>query len=285
MVNGFRIRNHALVETKRPLELKKVNRFDLLKGVIISNCILGRYTAPPQSNSELNDNKGWWFCLKDSPIYIDQLTAKQRYRIRKGLKNNRCSIATLEEIKAVENDIYDCYVNSMLDYPKMYRNIGSKESLFAWIYKSLENDTGDIWLCRNIDSDKIIGFAHCRKRADMIDLSTLKIDPSYFHTEINASLGFEICKYYLNSGNFKYVCDGERNIRHITHYQDFLVRVLGFKKYHCELHIIYHPLIYPFIKILYPFRSFIAKMGKGNAKIYDFSCLLYQEQYARESKK
>ena len=74
-------------------------------------------------------------------------------------------------------------------------------------------------------------------------------------------------------------CDGERNIRHQTNYQDFLVKNLNFRYAYCKLHILYGTFMKNAIKILFPIRGIIYKIGEYNKTIYNVACLLKQHEY------
>lgn len=154
----------------------------------------------------------------------------------------------------------------------------------GWLLPATSSGKADIWICQDKETDKIVGFAHTPYRNNVVFLSTLKLDPHFFKNEVNAALVYEICRHYLNDLGFSYICDGERNVRHQTEYQDYLVRVLGFRKAPCRLRIVYHPLVKPLIWTLYPFRSLL-KPFRGNKLIFNLYCILFQEQCARESKK
>jgi len=224
----------------------------------------------------------WWHCLRESPIDLDQLTAKQRYRIRKGLKNNDNWLATPQDIMDNAEEILQAYQDSFSDYPKVYKPAPLDIEQVNNLARLVENPTQDIWLIRDIAANTIVGFAHCSKIGKALALSQVKIAPQYLKNESNAALVYEICNHYLKPEmGFEYVLDGERNIRHRTNYQDYLCRVLSFRKCLCRLHVVYHPVIKPVVAMLYPFRKLIAKIEESNRLIYNVSCILRQEEIAR----
>lgn len=167
----------------------------------------------------------------------------------------------------------------------MYKPTLNKDIIKQSLIDASKNDNKDIWLCEDISSNTIIGYGLCSINNNMINLDTVKINPAFFRNEVNAALVFEVCRHYLNDLEYLYVCDGERNIRHQSNYQDFLVTVLGFRRAYCRLHIIYHPLIRPIVACLYPFRKVIGYIKNSNGFFYNLHCLLMQEQYSRDSLK
>ena len=225
---------------------------------------------------------GWWHCVRTEPIDIDMLTAKQRYRVRRGLQRNDIFMASVDDIDMEAEGIYQAYLNSIADYPKVYLPTPSPKDTFICGLKQLINDKSDLWLCRDKKSGNIVGYAHTPYRENVVFLSSLKLDPAYFKNEVNAALVYEICRYYLNEKNFAYIIDGERNIRHQTAYQDFLVSVLGFRKAPCTLNIVYHPAVKPIIAMLYPLRNILKPLARSNKLLFNIYCILLQEQCARE---
>ena len=294
MESAFYIAQRCLVFTVYPHRKVTIDEDALKKELRDKKLLLARYytesqlvTPPinpsPEDSSPESEktNVHWWHCLRQEPIELDRLTAKQRYRVRKGLKNNEIWLATREEIIGNADELYGAYSESLKDYPSVYK-INPQRAIIDSLAVLAQTNGQDIWLIKDRNDDKIIGFAHWCIVDSAIAMSSVKIRPQYLNNEANAALGFVLCDYYLNQNNYLYVCDGERNIRHITNYQDFLVRVLGFKKIPCKLHVVYNPLIRPIISALYPFRGFIARIEKMNSYVYNLSCVLKQEEIARK---
>lgn len=144
--------------------------------------------------------------------------------------------------------------------------------------------TIDYWLIFDKETDMLIGVASCKINDGMASLLTVKVKQENFKNEANAALAYEICRYYLNEIGLRYVCDGERSIRHITNYQKYLISVLGFHNAPCKLHIVYHPAIRPIVSLLYPFRKIIQKVESIHKVIYNVSSILKQEEIARKFK-
>lgn len=178
------------------------------------------------------------------------------------------------------DEVADMLQISFSDYPDVYKpRITAKKLAISYA-----QDNRDKWLIFDGETNRIIGLAICAIIVDTVGLHVVKVNPDFLKNEVNAALVYELCRYYLNEQKMRYICDGERNIAHITNYQDFLVRVLGFKKVPCKLHVIYHPVILPIVNMLYPFRDIIGKFKNNNSFIYKLHCVLLQEKIARQFK-
>lgn len=298
----FKKYNHALIPSVPPHLLEIPSKQDIRHLVWKSKVLFARYTSdfqliiPPDCNIESSDIQPdtmsentipqvWYFCIREMPISLESLTAKQRYRVKKGLKKNNIRKIDWNDIESRFDEFFDMLVASFSDFPDVYRPTLDKENIRNNLKSACQSDNIDVWLCEEVETGKIIGYSWCSLVQNMVNLNVVKIDPAYLKNEVNAALGFVLCQYYLNEKKLKYICDGERNIRHQSNYQNFLVSVLGFRKAYCRLHIVYNPLVAPFVSLLYPLRNFLVRFKESNSLIYNIYCLLMQEQYARESQK
>lgn len=182
----------------------------------------------------------WWYCIKDEIVSLEKLSAKQRYRVNRGLKDMLIKKLQQEELQQYVNDLYRVAVDSLNEYPAKYRNLPNKDEF----RNDLENVNRDVWICIDRETNTVCGYSFCTVQEDMAFMRLVKVMPSFLKKEVNAALAYKICHYYLNERRLKYVCDGERNIRHETNYQDFLVKVLGFRYAYCRLNVVYHPILH-----------------------------------------
>lgn len=292
----FRRYQGALLYTGNPHEKVEVDPSLLRRQIMQTKSLFARYytdsqlitppyerTCESKSEKSIDDTYLWWHCVKDDPIYLEQLNTKQRYRINKGIRLNEIELVDTQTIKDCIDELYDLLVDSFSDYPEAYRPKSDlRPYAESFIATSAESDN-DVWFVRDRESRKLVGMSYCRLHNNVVELKVVKVRPSYLKNEVNAALGYAICRHYLNDLQMKYINDGERNIRHQTNYQDFLERVLNFKKAYCKLHVVYHPLLKPIIKILYPFRKIIGKLGQNNPLIYNVFSVLMQEEIVRKS--
>lgn len=298
--NLFRKYNGAMLPTCPPHEEVNINRKFIRKLVIKNRSLFARYTTgqqittaqqrqlsgnhsvtPPENTSILE----WWHCVLDHPISLESLSAKQRYRIKRGLKNNLVWKASPNEITMRRSEIAKTAEESFRDYPEEYKPHIDIKKIVAQLAESANSEMADVWLCENIETKEIIGYSECLFNKNSVNLNAVKVNPDFLSTEVNAALAYTICHHYINERGYDYICDGERNIRHQSNYQDFLERVLGFRKAYCKLNVIYHPLVKPIVYFLYPFRELLNMKKITSPFLYNIYCLLKQEEIARKFRK
>jgi len=243
----------------------------------------GGWFARWTSDFDCGHETEWWYCICDTFTPIDQLTAKQRYRVNKGLK--QCDVVNArKDVRTDLNAIFNLVEASFADYPAAYRPQLEKDAFKANVQGLLDNPDIDIWLVYTKEN-QLVGYCYCTKAQDIVWLTQVKVPTIYLGLEVNAALVHTLCSYYLQENRYKYICDGERNIKHMTNYQDFLVRVLNFRYAYCTLHVMYPRQMKMVVNILYPFRNLIQAIGKNHPTLYNVYCVLLQEQIRRSFKK
>jgi len=236
-----------------------------------SGAMLARWTTLFDCQNQTE----WWYCLCDQYKTLQQLTRRQRYRITQGLKNCTIFPISQQEIENYADDIVRVANESFADYPKQYRPKIEKTTFIDNIKKK-KNTT--IFLCELTETQKIIGFGYCREEDNIAYLEQVKIPTAYLPTNANAALAYTICEHFLKSEKVRAVIDGQRNIKHITNYQQFLVQFAGFRFAYCKLNLLYSRKMLLAVRLLYPFRFIIKQIGKVSPFFYNIYCILYQEQ-------
>lgn len=221
----------------------------------------------------------WWYCICDTFTPIERLTAKQRYRVKKGLKLCEIVPARTDE-RTNPHAIYELVKASFEDYPVAYRPNLQEEAFLQHLQQLMNNADIDIWLVYTRDN-QLVGYCQCTKAKDIVWLTQVKVPTAYLGLEVNAALVYVLCSYYLQENQYKYICDGERNIKHVTSYQNFLVRVLNFRYAYCTLNITYRHWMKIIVNVLFPFRNIIGALGKRQPMLYNIYCVLLQEQIRR----
>lgn len=222
---------------------------------------------------------GWWYCICDSYTPLDKLTAKQRYRVNKGLRHCETVYAKTDQ-RTDTHAVYELVKASFEDYPKAYRPDLQEEEFTQYINQLLQDQDIDIWLVYSKEN-QLVGYCQCTKAQDIVWLAQVKVPTAYLRMEVNAALVYTLCSYYLQEQHYRYICDGERNIKHITNYQDFLIRVLNFRYAYCKLHIVYKGWMRIAVNILYPFRGMLKTMRFLHPTVYNIYCVLLQEEIRR----
>ena len=220
----------------------------------------------------------WWYCICDQFTSIEQLSAKQRYRVNKGLRSVR--ICRVEDTSINIEALYRLFIESFEDYPKQYRPIIQENEFRNSTELQIQDPSTDIWLAYDTN-DTLVGYGRCIIRENVVWLNQVKVPTKYLSLEVNAALVYKICEYYLSEKHCEYICDGERNIKHQTNYQEFLVRVLNFRYAYCKLNIVYKWWMQILVSILYPFKSMLKLAGKHSPFVYNVYCVLKQEQIRR----
>lgn len=220
--------------------------------------------------------------LRDSPIDIGKLTAKQRYRVNKGLKKWEFVKLTNKNLSDYLESMYNVAKDCLAEYPSKYRREIDYKGYCEEHIHSIDNL--DYWGVIDKDSKQIHGYAICVCKDRGVSLAVVKIRPSVLKSEPNAALVYFLCHYYINEMGQKYVCDGERNIRHETNYQDFLCRVLDFRKSYCKLNIVYRKDVSYIVICLRPFYKLIGFLGSYSKFFYNVYSLLKQDKISRNLK-
>lgn len=268
--NKWHSYNHCLVPSTPPHTELKIDSEGLREEMKRQHCLFARWTSQWDCGRET----GWWYCIRDEKISLDTLTAKQRYRVKRGLKN--VEIRPINKGQYVK-ELYDVLVKSLADYPEAYR-VSIPLDDFK---RNLENERGDIYGAFTKEGDVLCGYTIVHPHGNMLNLSLVKVDPAYLSLEVNAAIAYFVCERYLNELGYDYVCDGARNIRHQTNYQHYLVHNLGFRFAYCRLHVMYAPLMKCAVAGLYPMRGIVEKLENKSSLLYNVSCVLKQEAIAR----
>lgn len=217
----------------------------------------------------------WYFVLKDDCLKIDKLKAKLRYEINKGHKN--FSTEVINPIKYFD-DIFYVSVEAYSVYPEKYRPHLVKDTYKQQIKKMIED--GYVFI-GEFDRDKgnMVGFAVLECGSESINYRMHKVLPAQEKRAVNAALVSGVLAYY-EAGNYKYIVDGERAIKHQTGFQNYLIKYFGFRKAYCKLNILYNPLFRVVVNLLYPFRVLLGKF-KNSGLLYNVYCVLEQERIRR----
>ena len=275
-VEGWKYYNNAIIPTTppheevSPLSIQKATNWKIWKNDG-KRVFFARWT----SDWDAQDETKWWYVIKDSPFDINELKAKRRYEVNKGIKNFD---VTEIDCKNFKEEIYAVQMAARRVYSEHITNKKSKEKLFYDIenkwdyyksYGAIYKETGEF-----------CGYALLRKDGKYINYALQYAKPEFEKYGVNAALVNKILedhKEFLLSGG--YICDGSRTIHHESAFQDYLQKYFGFRKAYCRLHVKYKTGFGIFVSILYPFRNILKKSGNG--KIKKVSSVLTMEEVVR----
>ena len=226
------------------------------------------------------ENKtAWWYCIKDNEYDVSKLKAKQRYEITKGRRN-----FYVKEINLVdyEEQIFIIDKKKFAEYPDAYKPT-LKPTAHEHILSLIASDQRSFGLFDR-KSSELKGYYICGERTfPCIQLSSTGIDPSTYKDNSSAALMDGILTYYQNKAVKCYLCDGARNIRHITQYQKFLCSVFNFRYAYCKMKMIYPLWMKIAVTILKPFENMLIK--SLNSFLYNIACVLKMDKYSKMSLK
>lgn len=244
---------------------------ELTKVLKKKKCFFARYV----SDFDCNQPTEWWYCIKDDILDLEKLKAKRRYEIVKALKN--VDVRIIQPGEHIR-ELYRIAVNSFSEYPKYYRPqltlADFEKRVMGWL-------DAECFGAFDRESGKLCGYAVCELKKDCLFFSVLKVDPAVVSKKANAALVYHICVNYLNDRKVRCVCDGERNIRHETNFQSYLVKYFGFRYAYCHLHVVYLPWVKVCVNLLYPFRKIIKRLSALSPYLYNVYSVLKQEEIRR----
>lgn len=274
-MSDFKKYNNCLISNLLPHEVPDTSNIkEMIKK---EKVILARWTTcfDNEKNSE------WWYLIKDTPYDKEQLKSKDKYEINKGIKNFYVEI--INPISFL-NELYEIFVTANNGYSKLSKTTITRDEFFKKI------DENNIYIgAFERETKKLCAYSVCSIKTDVkkikkvMDLSIIKSLPSKKSKGVNAALMDYICNEYINKKKVNYICDGERSIRHITNFQNYLIKYFGFRKAYSKLNIEYNCIIKMIVKTLYPFRHFLKLLSTkfDNRYIYNIYCILYQEEIKR----
>lgn len=271
--NHWKYYNHSIVSTCAPHEepdIKQIDNGDIWD--IDKKALFVRFT----SNFEHTSSQQWWYCIKDTPINLELIGSNQRYKINKGLK-----YVEIKKIMCLEyaEELFNCFQKATQRY-KCYSNRYSKEDFL----KDLETDSLEYYGAFFKETGELVAYSKNIVKEDYVDFSVIKFIPQYMKYQISAALIYTMIYDYINIQKKKYVCDGERCIRHKTNIQDYLMRMFGFRKAYCELNLLYRKPVEIIVKLIYPFRRIFFKFDKFKL-VADVSAILKMEEIVRQQER
>ncbi|EDT78834.1 hypothetical protein LI056_14970 [Clostridium perfringens] len=270
-MDDWKVYHGALLPNIAPHE--NANIEILKKEKLLKNKLFARYTSEFDCGYETN----WWYLIKDDEIDLEKLNSKKRYEIKKGLKN--CYVKKISS-KRYAYDLYNVYIMATNSYKNSDKPI-KKDIFIEECKKNDENKTIDYYGVFLNENNKLVGYSLNNIGVDYVNLTTIKLDPNYLTKGISFALVYNMLIEYLNVQKKRYINDGERSIRHVTNFQDYLIKYFGFRKAYCKLHIIYNPLFECLVKIIYPFSKILDKFD-NNKFINNINSIVKLEKINRE---
>ncbi len=269
-LNGWMYYNHAAIPTVAPHEnpdLSPVEDGTIWK-INGGLPLLARWTTDFDCGYETN----WWYLIKEAPVNMEELPAKERKSIRQALKKSY-----VRKINPTEytEDLYRVYVAAVSKYENA-TFVQTKDD-----FAEVPGDGIEYWAAFDMEADRLIGYMVVQSFDVYAQIQTTKLDPDFLKLRVSDAMYCTVLEHYLNECKKRYVSSGARNINHKTGTEEYKIRRFGYRKAYCHLHIAYNPKIKPLIKMLYPFRKILAKIDRITL-IHKVNAVLLMEELIRE---
>lgn len=269
----YKVYNHAILLDQPPHDQAAAPDAKRIRTVMRENkALLTRWTSEYDCGTETE----WWYIIKDDELNLESLKSKRKYEIKQGLKQT--DVKKLDS-KGLAIQMYDIYQKATGQYKSFHTDL-SEETFITQCEKNFAGTAIEYYGVFIKNTEKMIGYAVIADKQQYADFMTLKLDPEYLKYHGSASLVYYIVTEYLNRRKKRYICDGERSVRHKTNFQDYLIKYFGFRKAFCKLNIVYRPFIRATVAILYPLRSLIRHFDKYSF-INNISAILEMERIRR----
>lgn len=240
------------------------------------HALLARWTT----DFDCADYKEFWYVIKDTPFDLQEVKAKRRYEVNKALKY--FDVKLIDPKDYIE-DICNVQVDAASAYPDAYRINVDRDEFMASIAEW--ETTSMVFGAFFKENNELCGYSRIDVNGRCFNFNLQKTKPQYEKYSVNAGLVFAILTYLSNDlNNGKYICDGARNVRHDTKFQDYLEKYFNFRKAYCKLNIKYRPIIKPIVKLLYVFRNVLKKLD-NNSFVHNINGVLKMEEIIKSQQK
>lgn len=240
--------------------------------------VLARWTE----NFDCARETSWWYVIKDTPFCIEDLKAKRRYEVRKGLKY--FDVLPIDPASFVE-ELYDVQVDAYSVYPKKYRPSVDREKFQEDIRHNWGIKGTTVIGAFDRESRELCGYARLKADGRCIYFDSLKTRPAHEKKGLNAAIVLKVMEVFEEAlANGAYICDGARNVQHETSFQDYLEKYFGFRKAYCTLCIAYNPKFRWLVHALYKLRGIFSRLDYIRL-IHKLNGVLMMESIVREQEK
>ena len=252
-VNSWKYYNHAVIPNMAPHEepvLQSVYDNSIWKQFAKEKPLFAMWTEGFDCGFETN----WWYVIKDTPIDINEFTAKRRKNIRTALK--KCKIYKIDPSQHAE-ELYETYRKALTRFKKN-DSITPKKAFIEGLKHT--KSSVDYWCGEDVATGKIIGWMSCIVHQDYVETSPAKYDPEYLKLRVSDAIHYTIIEYYINQQHKRYISSGNRSLNHETNAQIYKIENFGFRKAYCKLNMLFRPEIRWIVRVAYSLRYVLEKM-------------------------
>lgn len=205
---------------------------------------------------DCKEETAFWNLIKDQFEGLEELSGNTRKKVRRALEKLEFKPI---DITPIEQEGFPILQATFDDYAVTDRIMNRKtfQEYLDWC----KLKQYDYWGVYDKTNGKFIGFCANRVWKEAVEYGVVGILPEY-KRQCTAypyyGLFYSMNRHYLQERGFRYVTDGSRSITEHSHIQGFLIEKFLFRKSHCHLAIHYRWWMGLAVKLLYPFRRWIA---------------------------
>ena len=229
---------------------------------------------------DIKEELPWWYCILDHTFSLNEIKSKRRAEIRKA-----CSKFIIKRIdpKEYADQLGSITYEAWQNYPQSYRPTRTAKDMSKIYCNHAIDKCQAYWGCFDVETEELVGFANCYIHKDWVEFRSLKTSERCKENGGALAIVCKLCEEYMQKSNgIQYICDGQRNIVHQTHFQEFLVTKFGWRYAWTRLNICYQPWVGVAVFLLYPFRRLLLKSKMGY--LQKIGILLRYEEIARKCK-
>lgn len=264
--------------------------FKYQQGLLPASClpVYGRPSSVPEMRRAMKASKTlllrwqeksdepteWWtmVCRDTSLIHLKK---KTRWTARKNIKSGRLKfVAERASAQFVAQHAYQSHVDAY----SRYKNSSSmtREVFESNILRHAQNDEVEFWVCKDAETQNIVGWCMFWLDSAGAFLHTIDIAPRALRSNAGYAFISTCLEEYVDARQLA-VSNGTRSVSHATGMQDFL-RKLGFQKEYGRLHVEYIAPLFFLVKALMPFRLLVPRIRP----LHLLRALLDQEKFAQD---
>ncbi len=195
----------------------------------------------------------WWYVVRRDAWSLQQCSANNRSKIRRGRK--RLSARPLSPDEVLASGYHVCRKAE-----KRYDKKGFVLPLdeFTRRIEAARSFQNAMEFFGVFSGGDLVAFSENYIQSNAVFFESIWYDPEFLRSYSSYVLIDGMLDHYLNQRRFDYVSDGCRSIYHKTAVQDFLMDVFGFTKEYARLRIVYRPAFALAVNAAFPFRRTVA---------------------------
>ena len=213
-----------------------------------------------------NKCKEYYSVICDKFTELEEMTAKNRYKIRNSLKN--CDVERVDANYLAEHG-YNVYASAFKRYADAGTPIYSEHEFKKELYNTEHYE--DIFHYWGVFHKNILIAYAVNIVFEHIEVlnTTIKLQPDFLKLRPSYALFHTMDHYYLKEMNYEYTNTGYKHILYKTKIHDFLIGSFNYKKASTNLCMRYKYPLFLFQIATFPMRKIIGKFNSRLAVLYE----------------